>query len=143
MKLLVTIFFLTKTLFLFGQGNFISQEDLAKLTKREVRNALPDSDYTTSKQDTLLFGQVLEVCVPIWMHFGGGSAGVIKIRPSKSDSVYQIIFTMDDSIQDLIIGQTLEFEVEPYSPEDSDFDEIGLSCMAIKRWNLFKLSQSL
>lgn len=114
--------------------------DIKDLDPSELRMKLPDSNFTTSIRDTVIRGEILEICNGSYAHPAGFVLGVLKVKSSKSDTIYQIVVQKNNQIEGLEIGQQIRAFVKPYHPKDAALNKTtGLACSAITGYNLYQL----
>ena len=116
--------------------------DLKNLETNELRNIIPDSNFTTSSKDTTLTGEIIEICDGFHSHHIGYVLGILKLRPATTDSTFQIVFQDNEQIEPLTEGQQVTLKVKPYDPDDKIFSRTtGLTCTTITGYNLYRLKK--
>lgn len=143
MKTILTITLLFLTTFLSAQNDTIERiVDIKNLEKRDIKNMIPDSNYTTLPKDTTLTGEIIEVCNGYRPHFGGPVLGILKIKSASTDSIFQVIIEEKIEIGFLTKGQQVTIEVAPYDPHDRELNQTTrLTCTTITGFNLSKLKK--
>ncbi|QNR25116.1 hypothetical protein [Croceimicrobium hydrocarbonivorans] len=143
MKTILTIISLFLTTLLSAQNDTLELiVDLKNIETRDIRNMIPDSKFTTPLKDTTLTGEIVELCKGYHIHHLGYILGILKIKSSITDSIFQIILPDNDQVNHLTKGQQVTVIIEPYNPDDKELNETtGLTCTTIRGSNLSKLKK--
>lgn len=118
-------------------GQIVSSEEIQKMPIREISNTIPDSNYRTINSDTIVEGEIGQICLFRSNNSGHGAPsqiGSFTIHDSVNQNEVQVIFIDNSKVENLKNGEVVSLELTKYDPKDSDFSGIShLSCNIIKR----------
>lgn len=136
MKKYLTILFFFLSLVNFAQSDSSFVSTIKQLPIHEMRLMTPDSNFTTVNNDSIIIGEIVEICKSQY-NIAGQTVGVIKLLTNNSNVNFQVLFFDNLLITDLEIGANVNFEIQPYSPNNEDLNKtMGVCCVAINGYNL-------
>ncbi|NOQ73139.1 MAG: hypothetical protein GQ574_14125 [Crocinitomix sp.] len=136
MKNHLTILCLFLTLISFGQSDSILVSNGKERPIEDIRLMTPDSNFTTIAHDSIVSGEIIEICRSSFTIFGQ-IVGLIQLQTEFVKKPFQILLLDNQFISGLEIGKTVSLKIAPYKPDNKELNKsTGLCCIGINGYNL-------
>ncbi|MFT5822644.1 MAG: hypothetical protein ACI8ZM_003900 [Crocinitomix sp.] len=136
MRNILTILCFFITLCSFGQSDSIYVTNGKELPIEDIRLMTPDTNFTTIENDSIVNGEIIEICRSSFTIFGQ-LVGLIQLQTESMNKPFQILILDNQFISELEIGKTVSLKISPYNPGNKDLNQsTGLCCIGINGYNL-------